>query len=76
MGLPGHRRTSSHKRRRAAHFALGKKNLTKCSHCDKTVLPHHVCRNCGYYKGRQVIKIKSKVKLGKPKKDKKEAKED
>lgn len=22
MGLPGHRRTSSHKRRRAAHFAL------------------------------------------------------
>lgn len=22
MGLPGHRRTSSHKRRRASHFAL------------------------------------------------------
>jgi len=24
MGLPGHRRTSSHKRRRASHFALTK----------------------------------------------------
>ena len=28
MGLPGHRRTSSHKRRRASHFALEKPSLT------------------------------------------------
>ena len=28
MGLPGHRRTSSDKRRRAAHFALAKPSLT------------------------------------------------
>jgi ribosomal protein L32 len=27
MGLPGHRRTSSHKRRRASHFALVKTPL-------------------------------------------------
>ena len=76
MGLPGHRRTSSHKRRRSAHFAIGKKNLTKCGHCNHTVLQHHVCKNCGYYKGKPVLKIKSKVRAGKAKKDKKEAKED
>jgi len=29
MGLPGHRRTSSHKRRRASHFALVKPTITK-----------------------------------------------
>jgi len=29
MALPGHRRTSSHKRRRASHFALKKTNLIK-----------------------------------------------
>ncbi len=75
MGLPGHRRTSSHKRRRAAHFALGKKNLAKCSHCGKAVLSHHVCLVCGYYKNRQVIKIKSKIKADKTRKDKKEEKE-
>lgn len=28
MGLPGHRRTSSHKRRRASHFALTKPSIT------------------------------------------------
>lgn len=64
MGLPGHRRTSSHKRRRAAHFALTKAHLSKCSHCQATVRPHHTCMNCGYYRGRLVIKVKSKIKSG------------
>ncbi|OGL82032.1 50S ribosomal protein L32 [Candidatus Uhrbacteria bacterium RIFCSPLOWO2_01_FULL_47_24] len=62
MGLPGHRRTSSHKRRRAAHFALAGAGTTKCPHCGKAVLPHHVCPHCGYYKGRQVIAIPLKGK--------------
>ncbi|MFH1867067.1 MAG: 50S ribosomal protein L32 [Patescibacteria group bacterium] len=75
MGLPGHRRTSSHKRRRASHFALSKTHLSNCSHCHKPVKPHHACTNCGYYRGRLVLKIKSKAKPGKKaeeeKKDKK-----
>ncbi|MDO8505331.1 MAG: 50S ribosomal protein L32 [bacterium] len=65
MGLPGHRRTSSHKRRRAAHFALDPVSTTKCTHCGKAILPHHLCTHCGYYKGRQVIVMpvqKKKVK--------------
>ena len=56
MGLPGHRRTSSHKRRRASHFALRKISLTACQKCKKPVLPHTVCRFCGFYAGRQVTK--------------------
>ncbi|MBI2551744.1 50S ribosomal protein L32 [Candidatus Uhrbacteria bacterium] len=62
MGLPGHRRTSSHKRRRAAHFALSAASTTSCGNCSKKILPHHVCPHCGYYKGRQVMKIKVKGK--------------
>ncbi len=64
MGLPGHRRTSSHKKRRASHFALSKVYLTKCSHCHKSLRPHLVCTNCGYYRGRLALKIKSKAKPG------------
>ncbi len=61
MGLPGHRRTSSHKRRRASHFALQAKHHTLCSHCQQPVPPHQACLNCGYYRGRQILKIKSKL---------------
>jgi len=62
MGLPGHRRTSSHKHRRAAHFALAKVGVSHCNHCNKAILPHHVCNFCGYYKGKEVIKKKIKTK--------------
>lgn len=59
MGLPGHRRTSSHKRRRAAHFALKKVTLAACPKCKAPNLPHRACMNCGTYAGRQVIAMKS-----------------
>ncbi|MBI4133502.1 50S ribosomal protein L32 [Candidatus Uhrbacteria bacterium] len=59
MGLPGHRRTSSHKRRRAAHFALKHMNLGACGKCGREVLPHHACGFCGYYAGRQVSIVKT-----------------
>jgi large subunit ribosomal protein L32 len=58
MGLPGHRRTSSHKRRRAAHFALTEQTLQKCPKCGKPIMPHRACQNCGMYKGRQVLKVR------------------
>ncbi|MFA6604114.1 MAG: 50S ribosomal protein L32 [Patescibacteria group bacterium] len=67
MGLPGHRRTSSHKRRRSAHFALKKLNLGACPKCKEPVMSHRACRNCGTYAGRQVLKMKSLVaKKAKP----------
>ncbi len=62
MGLPGHRRTSSHKRRRAAHFALKPMALSVCEKCQKAVQPHHACRACGFYKGREVIDMSRDVK--------------
>jgi large subunit ribosomal protein L32 len=65
MALPGHRRTSSHKRRRASHFALKKANLSVCSKCKKPVLQHHVCGFCGTYAGREALKIKTPKKKNK-----------
>lgn len=53
MPHPGHRRTSSHKRRRAAHFALEKVTFAVCAKCKSAVLPHHACGVCGTYNGRQ-----------------------
>ena len=42
MGLPGHRRTSGDKRRRAAQHGLDAINPAICPKCDKTTLPHKI----------------------------------
>lgn len=55
MGLPGHRRTSSHKRRRAAHFAMKKVQLALCPACKAAIAPHRACKGCGAYAGRAVV---------------------
>lgn len=57
MGLPGHRRTSSDKRRRASHFALKKMNISVCPKCKEPIQPHHACLKCGFYAGREVINM-------------------
>ena len=36
--------------------------IGKCSNCGAQKLTHRVCPVCGYYKGKQVITIKSKSK--------------
>jgi len=34
-------------------------NVVKCNNCGADKLSHRVCPACGYYKGRQVMTIKS-----------------
>ena len=70
MGLPGHRRTSSHKRRRASHFALKKLSLAACPKCKEPIRPHRACRNCGTYAGRKVLNLKSPLAKSKKTKEK------
>jgi len=65
MGLPGHRRTSSHKRRRASHFALKPMNLIACTNCANKIPYNTVCKFCGFLKGVQKITIKAVKKDGK-----------
>ncbi len=62
MGLPGHRRTSSHKRRRASHFAMVAKTLSVCPKCNARRLPHIVCSNCGFYKDHDVLELSKHLK--------------
>jgi large subunit ribosomal protein L32 len=56
------RHTSSQARRRRSHRSLKKVTLNKCQKCGQAVRPHTVCAFCGSYKGREVIKIKTKKK--------------
>ena len=43
--------------RRRAHDALTPIQLIACDNCGEKKPPHVVCPSCGYYKGREVVKI-------------------
>ncbi len=56
MGAQPKRKTSHAKktsRRSQDHAAFGA--IILCSHCRRPHISHHVCRNCGFYKGREVV---------------------
>ncbi|MBQ5329674.1 MAG: 50S ribosomal protein L32 [Oscillospiraceae bacterium] len=56
MAVPK-RKTSKARRdkRRSAVWKLSAPALSRCSHCGELVPPHKVCKNCGYYKGVEVL---------------------
>lgn len=58
MANPKKRKTHGGKRRTASHLALKKVTLNKCPKCGNSLKPHLACPACGYYNGKEVIKIK------------------
>lgn len=70
MGLPGHRRTSSHKRRRASHFALTKPAIVT-DKAGRAHLMHRAAPGATEYNGiaihvkgrdRKIAKLLAKTK--------------
>lgn len=53
-----HSRQRQGKRRAAIRLAVAK--TVNCPNCQAPILPHKICRNCGYYKGKMVIVKKEK----------------
>ena len=51
--------TRSRKNMRRSHLALDKTILVKCPKCNEMIKPHRVCKNCGFYKGKEVKKIET-----------------
>lgn len=55
MGVPKRRWSKARTRSRRAHFKLNAPTLVECPQCHEMMMPHRVCKNCGYYDGRRII---------------------
>ena len=66
MAVPKRKPSKSVVRKRKATWKRSiekiKPTFTECSHCHQLKEAHTVCQNCGYYKGKQIITIKSQKK--------------
>ena len=43
--------------RRAQTFKLSLPGIVECPQCHEMKLAHRVCKNCGYYKGKEVVAV-------------------
>jgi large subunit ribosomal protein L32 len=56
------RHTRAHTANRRSHHALKAPTLAVCSNCGAKHRPHHMCLDCGFYKGRMVVDMSAKTK--------------
>lgn len=56
MAVPARRTSKTRKNKRRTHFKLAVPGMVKCSHCGEPKLAHRVCKECGTYKGEDVVK--------------------
>ena len=59
MAVPARKVSNTRGRKRRTHYKTTEKTTTKCPNCGAIVKPHRVCPECGFYKGKEVVKEKS-----------------
>ncbi|MBE6789340.1 MAG: 50S ribosomal protein L32 [Ruminococcaceae bacterium] len=58
MAVPKRRVSKARRdKRRSNVWKLKAPAFSKCPQCGELKMPHRVCLNCGFYKGKEVIKM-------------------
>lgn len=63
MAVQQNKVSKSRRNNRRAHDALVAANPNECAECGELTRPHHVCRACGHYNGREVVAMANDVEL-------------
>lgn len=61
MAHPKRKTSKARRDKRRAHHTLDEVTLTECSNCGAIHQRHRACAECGYYRGKQVIKSATEV---------------
>ncbi|WP_456431649.1 50S ribosomal protein L32 [Thermosulfuriphilus sp.] len=57
MAVPKRKSSRSRRGMRRAHKFLTPPSLSSCPQCKEPKLPHRICPSCGFYRGREFIKV-------------------
>ena len=57
MACPKRRSSQARTAKRRANWKLTAPNLVSCPQCHTLKAQHLVCKECGYYKGKEIIKM-------------------
>ena len=58
MAVPKNRTSAARRdKRRASNSKMTAPGLSVCPQCHEPKLPHRVCGNCGFYRGKEVIAV-------------------
>jgi large subunit ribosomal protein L32 len=61
MAVPKQKTSKSRRDKRRATHAIDAPRVNVCPNCNHPKRPHHVCPNCGTYKGREVEPLRLPV---------------
>jgi len=56
MAVPKKRKSKAKRDTRRSHDQVKMPAVSLCPQCQEPVKPHHVCLQCGTYKGKTIIK--------------------
>lgn len=60
MAVPKRKHSKARRdKRRSNVWKMEALAIMKCPQCGEFKLPHRVCKACGFYKGREVIKVEA-----------------
>ncbi len=62
MAVPKSKQSKSRTNKRFANYKATAATLVECPHCHDMMQSHNVCKNCGYYNGKEVVVEKEESK--------------
>ena len=62
MAVPKRKHSQARKNKRRSNvWKLEMPAFSKCTQCGQLKTPHRVCPHCGYYKGKEIIKMEEEA---------------